>query len=72
MRGNIDFRLLTEEAFRGWLINKPQFQQNHFKGYCTLTQNQVEFGPQQVSEHNCSNCFPESHFIMVPADMFRE
>jgi len=68
MKNESEFRLMTEEAFRSWLINRPEMQQHHFEGYCTMTENQVEYGPQLISPHNCSNCYPESHFIMVPRD----
>ncbi|MGE5379693.1 MAG: hypothetical protein ACM3NT_01355 [Methylocystaceae bacterium] len=70
MRVKSDFKLLTEEAFRSWISDRPELQQRHrFQGYCALTQNRVEFGPELISRHNCDNCYPESHFIMVPTDL---
>lgn len=72
MKVQCDFRLMTEEDFRSWLNNRPEMQQHHFEGYCTITENPVEYGPHQVSLHNCTNCYPESHFIMVPIELLND
>jgi len=70
VKGKKDFKLMTEEAFRSWISEHAALEQQYrFKGYCTLTQRRLEFGPELISRHNCDNCYPESHFIMVPNDL---
>lgn len=70
MRDKQEFSLLTEEDFRHWISEHKDFERQYlFNGYCTLTQRRVEFGPDLISRHNCENCYPESHFIMVPNDL---
>ncbi len=63
---NYKFKLYTEEELENICDNKPALRDHTFKGYCIQTQKSLLYGPEAQNSDRCLNCYPNSHFYLVP------